>query len=132
MDYKVITYIVYIAISLILTFWVGGTLHKYGRTFLLDIFKKDEVLTDSINKLLLIGFYLLNFGYILYATYTHRSIETATKMIELLSTKIGAIVIVLGVIHVFNILVLLRMRRKAVTPEPVAKSALAKHMATNA
>ena len=119
MDYKVITYIVYIAISLILTFWVGGTLHKYGRTFLLDIFKQDDVLTDSINKLLLIGFYLLNFGYILYATYSHKTVETATKMIELLSTKIGAIVIVLGVIHVFNILVLLRMRRKAVTPEAI-------------
>jgi len=116
MEFKVITYIVYIVISLILTFWVGGTLHKYGRTFLLDIFKQNELLTDSINKLLLIGFYLLNFGYILYALYSHRVIESTTQMIELLSTKIGGIVIVLGVIHIFNILVLLRVRRKATQP----------------
>ncbi len=131
MDYKVITYIVYIAISLILTFWVGGTLHKYGRTFLLGIFKKDEVLTDSINKLLLIGFYLLNFGYILYNTYTYQTVETPSKMIELLSTKIGAIVIVLGVIHIFNILVLLRMRRKAVSPAQVAHTSATHHRPVN-
>ena len=48
MEFKVITYLAYILISLILTFWVGNTLHKHGRTFLLDIFKQDAVLTDSI------------------------------------------------------------------------------------
>jgi len=113
MEYKIITYAIYVTISIGLTLWVGKTLHKYGRTFLLDIFGQDEMLTTSINKLLLIGFYLVNLGYILFNLITRRNVKTTVDMIELLSEKIGLIVIVLGLMHFFNIIILLRMRAKA-------------------
>lgn len=113
MEFKIITYAAYVVISLGLTYWVGNTLHKYGQTFLLDIFDQDEVLTTSINKLLLIGFYLINLGYILVNLITRQAIKTPIDMIELLSEKIGGIVIVLGVMHFTNILILFRMRTRA-------------------
>ncbi len=124
MEFKVITYLIYIVISLILTAWVGNTLHKHGRTFLLDIFRQDAVLTDSINKLLLIGFYLINFGYILHNLITKKSIDNGVEMIEHLSTEIGIIVIVLGVIHLVNITILLRMRSRVITPKQTFQSSL--------
>lgn len=113
MEFKIITYAAYVVISLGLTYWVGNTLHKYGQTFLLDIFDQDEVLPTSINKLLLIGFYLINLGYILVNLITRQAIKTPIDMIELLSEKIGGIVIVLGIMHFSNILILFRMRTRA-------------------
>jgi len=112
MDFKVIAYLTYIIISLGLTVWVGRTLHKHGRSFLLDIFAQDHLLTDSINKLLLIGFYLVNLGYILYNLITRLKIENAIDAIELLSVKVGMIVIVLGIMHFANIFILFKMRAK--------------------
>ena len=64
MNPKVAAYLVYLAISLGLTLWVGRTLFRNGRVFLVDIFKGNTELADSVNHLLVVGFYLINFGYI--------------------------------------------------------------------
>jgi hypothetical protein len=64
MDLKVITYGAYILISVLLTIWVARTLHKNGRVFLVEVFGGDEALADSVNHLLVVGFYLINFGYV--------------------------------------------------------------------
>lgn len=112
MDFKVFSYLVYICISLALTFFVGRALHKHGRVFLSDIFQGDDTLVDSINMLLLIGFYLINLGYILFNLISNRFIQDWVEVIEVLSVKVGTIVIVLGVIHLVNILILMKMRNK--------------------
>ena len=62
MNYIVCTYALYLAISIALTVWVAKTLHKNGRLFLVDAFHGNEPLADSINHLLLVGFYLINVG----------------------------------------------------------------------
>src|SRR5436190_9818985 len=61
------TYIAYLAISVALTVWVARTLHKNGRIFLVDSFHGNEQLADSINHLLVVGFYLINIGYVTLA-----------------------------------------------------------------
>jgi hypothetical protein len=104
-------YMLYLAISIAITVWVGRTLHKNGRLFLVENFKGNEPLADSVNHLLLVGFYLINLGFIsltLKATgIAPASLEAVT---EFLSQKIGFIIIVLGVMHFFNMYVLLRFR----------------------
>ncbi len=68
------TYIVYIALSIPLTVWVAQTLHKNGRVFLVDSFRGNERLADSVNHLLVVGFYLINIGYVALALKgEHRS-----------------------------------------------------------
>ena len=64
MNYIVVTYLLYLAISVTLTVWVAKTLHNNGRIFLVDAFHGNEPLADSINHLLLVGFYLINIGYV--------------------------------------------------------------------
>lgn len=95
-----LTYLIYIAISLGITVWVGRTLNKNGRVFLVANFKNNEAVADAINHLLLVGFYLINIGFICY-TLESTGIAPATPSdgIEFLSKKIGFIVIVLGVMH---------------------------------
>ena len=56
----VTTYISYVVLSVVLTVWVAQTLHKNGRVFLVEVFSGNEALADSVNHLLVVGFYLIN------------------------------------------------------------------------
>ena len=112
MNIVVSTYLVYLAISIALTVWVAHTLHKNGRIFLVDVFHGNEALADSVNHLLVVGFYLINLGYISMALKLGYVINTAQEGIEALSVKIGMVLIVLGGMHFFNLFVFSRMRRR--------------------
>ena len=107
------TYLIYLALSIALTIWVGRTLHKNGRVFLVDVFHGNEALADSVNHLLVVGFYLINFGYVSLALKLGYAIETAEQSVEALSVKIGMVLLVLGGMHLFNLFVFSRMRRRA-------------------
>src|SRR5438132_1471859 len=64
MTIEIATYLLYLAISVALTVWVARTLHKNGRIFLVDVFHGNEPLADSVNHLLVVGFYLIKLGYV--------------------------------------------------------------------
>jgi hypothetical protein len=107
------SYLCYLAISIALTIWVARTLHDGGRVFLIDAFHGNEELADSVNRLLVVGFYLVNVGYIAMALKTGAPLSTLREAIELESTKIGVVLLILGAMHFFNILVLAKMRRNS-------------------
>ena|ERR1700744_1665414 len=111
-------YFSYLAISIVLTVWVARTLHSSGRVFLLDAFHGNTELADSVNKLLVVGFYLINIGYIALALKTEDPLANLRQVIELESTKLGVVLLILGVMHFFNMFVLARMRRRAVVSYP--------------
>jgi hypothetical protein len=104
-------YFSYLAISIALTIWVARTLQKSGRVFLIHAFHGDQELADSVNRLLVVGFYLLNLGYITLFLKTYDPLQSFRAVVELESTKLGAVLMVLGVVHFLNILFLGRMRR---------------------
>jgi hypothetical protein len=116
MDTVVITYITYLGISIALTIWVAQTLHKNGRVFLVDVFHGNEALADSVNHLLVVGFYLINFGYVSLALKLGYSLESAREGIEALSWKVGLVLVVLGGMHFFNLYVFSRIRRRGTFP----------------
>jgi hypothetical protein len=116
------TYIVYIALSVPLTVWVAHTLHKNGRVFLIDSFRGNEPLADSVNHLLVVGFYLINIGYVALALKEGVAPVNLREVLEMISRKIGVVMLVLGGMHFFNILVFSKMRRRALlqsAPPPV-------------
>jgi hypothetical protein len=121
-SYIVVTYTAYLAISIALTFWVARTLRRNGRVFLVDTFLGDERLADSVNHLLVVGFYLINVGYVSLAMKeTIRPID-ASGSLEMLSSKVGLVLLVLGGMHFFNLYVFTRLRRRALllhAPPPV-------------
>lgn len=114
MDTIVITYIVYLLISISLTIWVGQTLFKNGRVFLIDVFQGNESLADSVNHLLIVGFYLINLGYISLALKETQQVESSQTSIEVLSWKIGLVLLVLGGMHFFNLYIFNKLRRRAI------------------
>ena len=105
-----VTYAVYVAVSLAITYWVGRTLNRNGRGFLIENFEGQEHLADSINHLLLVGFYLVNIGFILLALRFGEKPFDAPGAVEFLSTKIGLAVVVLGGMHFFNMSMLVKFR----------------------
>ena len=107
------TYLVYLGISIGLTIWVARTLHKNGRVFLVDVFHGNDALADSVNHLLVVGFYLINFGYVSLALKLGYVVATAQEAMEALSVKVGMVLIVLGGMHFFNLFVFSRMRRRS-------------------
>ena len=107
------TYVSYLAISISLTVWVAKTLHGGGRIFLVDSFLGNEALADSVNHLLVVGFYLVNLGFVSLALKSRDLPENTQGVLELLSSKIGCVLLVLGAMHFFNLLVFSRMRKRA-------------------
>jgi len=116
MNWLITTYLSYLAISIALTVWVARTLHKNGRIFLVDSFHGNESLADSVNHLLVVGFYLINIGYVALALKYGSAVDTAQGFLEALSTKVGLVLVVLGFMHFFNLFVFSKMRKRAVTP----------------
>ena len=111
-------YFSYLVISIGLTIWVARTLHRSGRVFLVDAFHGNAELADSVNHLLVVGFYLINIGYIALALRTDSPMATFRQIIELESVKIGIVLLILGGMHFFNILVFAKMRGRATRPMP--------------
>ncbi|HEX8142934.1 MAG TPA: hypothetical protein VF553_10090 [Pyrinomonadaceae bacterium] len=112
MNILVVTYLTYLAISVALTVWVAQTLFKNGRVFLVDVFRGNEALADSVNHLLVVGFYLINLGYVSLALKLGYNLESMTEGIEALSWKVGMVLVVLGGMHFFNLYVFSRIRRR--------------------
>lgn len=112
----VITYLVYLALSIALTVWVARTLHKNGRVFLVDSFRGNETLADSVNHLLVVGFYLVNLGFVSLALKLGYEVASARESIEALSRRLGIVLVVLGIMHFFNIAVFSFARHVALRP----------------
>lgn len=107
------TYLAYLGISVALTIWVARTLYRNGRVFLVDCFHGNTELADSVNRLLVVGFYLINVGFVALALRFGVSAENLKEVLESLSTKVGLVLLVLGFMHFFNLAVFTTCRRRA-------------------
>lgn len=114
MNQVIIAYILYLCLSILLTIWVARTLFKNGKIFLIDIFHGNKELADSVNNLLLVGFYLINVGYAVYTLQITSDIVNVQEMIEMLSLKIGLIILILGGMHFMNLYIFFTLRKKAI------------------
>jgi len=112
MDYTVGTYTAYLALSIALTIWVAQTLHGNGRLFLVNVFGGKAQLADSVNHLLRVGFYLINLGFVALALKLGYQVHDLRASIEALSGKLGAVLLVLGCMHAFNLAVFGVVRRR--------------------
>lgn len=120
------TYLGYLVLSIMLTIWVAKTLHKNGRIFLVESFHGNEELADSVNHLLVVGFYLINLGFVSLALRTGDQPQDLQGALETLSTKMGSVLLVLGAMHFFNLLIFSKMRKRALLrsmPPPVPPTA---------
>ena len=125
MNTSLIIYTAYLIISLVMTVWVGRTLHKNGRLFLVEAFAGNKEMADSVNHLLLVGFYLVNIGFILLFLRVGVKPTDTVEGIEYISTKLGIVILVLGAMHFFNMFGFSKVRKKGVAecPPPMPRPA---------
>ena len=107
-----IGYVLYLVSALALTVWVAHTLSTNGEVFLVECFGHDEILARSTNHLLVVGFYLVNLGFILLMLQYGREPTTVPELFRFLSSKVGLAVLVLGAMHFFNMHAIAQFGRK--------------------
>ncbi len=132
-DLIVTTYVAYLPVAILLTFAVARIFFKNSKIFVLDIFSGREDIANSTNRLFETGFYLLSLGYALFRmkinkfdfirtdyqvingvreqvkqlTYGHQ------ELFEVLSSKVGMLAVVLGVMVFFLMFMLFRGKKKS-------------------
>lgn len=110
--YLLPAYAIYLGVSIALTIWVARTLSRNGIVFLVECFGHDELLARSTNHLLVVGFYLVNLGWILLTLRFGVEPQSAAEAVQFLSSKIGLVVVVLGAMHFFNMNAIAKFGRK--------------------
>src|SRR6478672_4977328 len=93
MDWITASYLTYLAVTVPLTIWVARTLSTNGQVFLEDVF------TDNVRFVLL---YLR----------TGDTADGLPSLVEVVSVKVGVVMIVLGLIHFTNVYVFNAIRRR--------------------
>lgn len=117
-DLTYLEYGIYFILSLSVTLWVGRTLFRSGRPFLLEAFHGNDTMADSVNNLLIIGFYLVNTGFMLLFLSSKEHPRTGIDVIEHLSKSVGVVVVVLGIMHFINLVVLNSLRTSGQASRP--------------
>lgn len=109
------TYLVYIPVAIMLTFFVARVFFKNSKVFMLDIFRGREEIAMSTNRLFEVGFYLLNLGFALFFMRIQNTLQQFDRqdMFEVLSYKIGVLAVFLGLMVFFNLYMLFRGKKKA-------------------
>ena len=114
-----VAYLVYACVCVVLTVWVGRTLSTNGEVFLLDVLGGQPTLAHAVNRLLLVGFYLITFGYVATTLPTYALITDAEIAVDTFAPKFGGVLLVLGIIHLSNVFLLSRVaRRRSLGREP--------------
>lgn len=119
MNLTVLTYLIYLAVSVLLTVWVARVLVRAGQIFLAAVFPGDATLVKAVNDLLVVGFYLVNLGFIALWLRKTGDVVDARGVFSALSVDVGTVLLVLGAMHLGNVFVLSRFRRRAIDgPRP--------------
>ena len=109
--FQFISYFLFILISGYITIYVGWICYSNGYLFVLELFQNNEAVAKSLNQLLLIGYYLVNLGFILYGLHCWESIDNLVKMINLVSAKISTVLLSLCYLHFQNIIIIYLIRQ---------------------
>ncbi|MDX1931410.1 MAG: hypothetical protein SFU56_02280 [Capsulimonadales bacterium] len=112
MGYVVATYTVYLTLSVVLTVWTATTLFRNGRVFLIDVFHGNETIADSVNQLLVVGFYLINLGYVCLMMQVGGDVPYLRDCFEAVARKMGLVLLSLGGMHFLNLYLFSKIRRQ--------------------
>ncbi len=103
MNYNIITYIIYLPIICFIMVKIGWLVYKNGEVFLINLCNGNFELAKSINKILLIGYYLTNIGYAIITIAYWEKINSLSSMFGSLSSTLGKIIFLLAILHYNNI-----------------------------
>lgn len=113
------TYLAYLVVTIGITVWVARTLRRHGIAFLAKS-ETEMPLAEALSHLLIVGFYLINFGVISFAMKSQERVIDAQTGIELFSTKVGVIMVALGMMHFAVLMIFAIVKQNNDTQRTVA------------
>ncbi|GLZ82040.1 hypothetical protein Afil01_68470 [Actinorhabdospora filicis] len=113
MEPVIVGYIVYLVVSAGMVITVSQILARNGLMFLREAFKGNESLAVAINRLLQVGFYLINFGFVALVMVIGSGTMTPRHVMESVVTRLGGILLLVGILHMVNLAVLSGLRTRA-------------------
>jgi len=99
---NVLAYAIYLLITYLITVHVGLIFYRNGRIYILKLLPGNEHLVWLINKILLVGYYLINLGYAALMLQTWKTVHSFTGMFLSVFTMTGKIMLILAIIHFIN------------------------------
>ncbi|MDF2455041.1 MAG: rane protein [Cytophagaceae bacterium] len=118
MNPTVLTFVLYLLVAGNTTYFLGRSLYTNGEHFLASIFIQRPEIVQPLNTILLIGFYLINLGFVLLFFTQQKDLHNSISIAEFLAEKIGVVYLVLGSMHLFNIFVFITIEKRLYTPNP--------------
>jgi hypothetical protein len=119
-------YGVYVVVAIGLTAWLARTLFNSGTAFLHDVFVDRPQLAEAVNRLLVVGFYMLNLGYALYILRTSGGLG-GFEAVQFLVNRLALLLVTLALLHFVNVFVFGRIRGRRELrdmPRPIAPQAI--------
>lgn len=113
MSFNITAYIIYFSLITYIIAVVGKSFYKNGRVFILALFRGDDAITDKLNMILLVAYYLFNIGFALYILEIYPEVTGVRGTIEALSAKLGGFSIYLGFMLFFNVYLFFRGKKIA-------------------
>lgn len=110
---------IYILVAVAIVLWLGRTFRTNGKHFLANVFDEEST-ADSVNHLLVSGFYLLNLGYAL-TLFKIQEQDTLVGEYNNFLNRLGVLLLSLGGIHLLNMMVFWKIRThkpKMMPPPP--------------
>ena len=114
MNLNIIGYLIYLSLTSIIIIKVGKSCYDNGNIFVSQLIPNHEELCHQINKMLLIGYYLLNLGYCAMTIISWEKIQTSNQLIEIIATKSAIIILTIGFMHYINIILLTKYIKKLI------------------
>ena len=114
MNLNIIGYLIYLSLTSIIIIKVGKLCYDNGNIFVSQLIPNHIELCHQINKMLLIGYYLLNLGYCAMTIISWEKIQTSNQLIEIIATKSAIIILTIGFMHYINILLLTKYIKKLI------------------
>lgn len=114
MNLNIIGYLIYLSLTSVIIIKVGKLCYDNGNIFVSQLIPNHEDLCHQINKMLLIGYYLLNLGYCAMTIISWEKIQTSNQLIEIIATKSAIIILTIGFMHYINIFLLTKYIKKLI------------------
>jgi hypothetical protein len=114
MNLNIIGYLIYLSLTSVIIIKVGKLCYDNGNIFVSQLIPNHEALCLQTNKMLLIGYYLLNLGYCAITIISWEKIQTSNQLIEIIATKSAIIILTIGFMHYINIILLTKYIKKLI------------------
>lgn len=114
MNLNIIGYLIYLSLTSVIIIKVGKLCYDNGNIFVSQLIPNHIELCHQINKMLLIGYYLLNLGYCAMTIISWEKIQSLNQLIEVIATKSAIIIITIGIMHYMNIILLTKYIKKLI------------------